>query len=83
LLANLVHEWGTPLGALNSAIKALQTSAAGQTILREDLIAGMTDQVHHLRRLLDDLARLYDHFLGTLRLSFERAALSERLPPRC
>lgn len=81
LLANLVHELGTPLGALNSAITALQTGAAEQTMLREDLIAGMADEVHHLRRLLDDLARLYDQFLGTLRLSFERVALSEWLPP--
>ncbi len=80
LLSNLVHELGTPLGALNSGIQALQGGAIEHTALREELLTGMADEVHHLRRLLADLARLYDQVSGTLRLSLGPLALNEWLP---
>ena len=80
LLSNLVHELGTPLGALNSGIQALQGGAVEQAALRQDLIADMVVEVQRLRRLLDDLARLYDQLLGTLRLELAPIQLGEWLP---
>lgn len=77
LLANLVHELGTPLAVLSSGIEALRRGAAEQAELREELLDGMEDEVRHLRRLLDDLARLYDRVLGTMKLKFESIALDE------
>jgi signal transduction histidine kinase len=68
LLANLVHELGRPLGALQSGIQALQGGADEDPLLRKDLLNGMSDELLRLRRLLDDLAHLHDQVLGTLEL---------------
>ncbi len=68
LLANLVHELGRPLGALLSAIQALAAGAAEEAALRRELLAGMEGEIRRMRRLLDDLTRLYDRTLGTLTL---------------
>jgi signal transduction histidine kinase len=80
LLSNLVHELGTPLGALNSGILALQRGAVEQAALRQELLAGMADEVQHLRRLLDDLAQLYDQLVGNVNLNPQPVALGEWLP---
>ncbi|MCL4486713.1 MAG: HAMP domain-containing histidine kinase, partial [Chloroflexi bacterium] len=79
LLANLVHELGTPLGALNSGVEALRGGAEEQVALRQELLAGMQSEIGHLRRLLDDLARLSDQLLGGSRLHFQSIDLSEWL----
>jgi signal transduction histidine kinase len=79
LLSNLVHELGTPLAVVNSGIEALRGGAAEQPDLRQDLLAGMEDEVRHLRRLLDDLAGLYDRILGTVKLKLEPLALEDWL----
>jgi signal transduction histidine kinase len=79
LLYNLVHELGTPLGALHSGIQALQGGANEQAALREELLSGMAEEVTKLRRLLDDLARLYDKVLGTTRLDLQPLQLPEWL----
>jgi signal transduction histidine kinase len=68
LLANLVHELGRPIGALQSGIQALQGGADEDPILRKDLLNGMGDELLRLRRLLDDLAHLHDQVLGSLEL---------------
>lgn len=81
LLANLVHELGRPLGALNSAIHALRSGAAEDADLREELLAGMAIATHQLQRLLDDLAQLHDQALGILELDRRPVSLSEWLPP--
>jgi two-component system sensor histidine kinase BaeS len=60
LLANLVHELGRPLGAFRSAIEALLGGADDEVTLRQELLVGMKDEADRLRRLLDDLSRLYD-----------------------
>lgn len=81
LLANLVHELGRPLGALHSAIQALQGGAAHDEALRQELLTGMDDAVGTLRRLLNDLSRLYDVLIGSLELETQPVAVSEWLPP--
>ena len=68
LLANLVHELGTPLGALRSAVVALQKGAAEQPELRKDLLAGMDEELVLLKRLTEELASLHDQELGELDL---------------
>jgi two-component system, OmpR family, sensor histidine kinase BaeS len=68
LLANLVHELGRPLGALRSAIHALQQGASGDPVLLSDLTRGMDEETHRLQFLLDELANLYDRSTGSLEL---------------
>jgi two-component system, OmpR family, sensor histidine kinase BaeS len=80
LLANLVHELGRPLGALLSAIKALQRGAAADQQLRDELLAGMEEGVRHLRHLLDDLARMHEQVVGLLELNCRPVSLGEWLP---
>jgi signal transduction histidine kinase len=80
LLANLVHELGRPLGALRSAIQALQGGADQDEVLRQDLLTGMDEEVGRLQRLLEDLARLHDQLLGSLDLHRRPTPLGEWLP---
>jgi two-component system sensor histidine kinase BaeS len=69
LLANMVHELGRPLGALQSGVEALRGGAVEDPTLRHELLAGMDAEIHRLRRLLDDLSRHYDRALGPLELN--------------
>ncbi len=80
LLANLVHELGRPLGAIRAAIHTLRQGAAEDPQIREELLAGMEDEVIRMQPLLDDLAQLHGQVLGTLELNREPTALSEWLP---
>jgi len=68
LLANLVHELGTPLGAIRSAIKALLSGADKDPQLAADLLNGLDNETARLQRLLNDLAGLHDQVLGRLEL---------------
>jgi signal transduction histidine kinase len=85
LLANLVHELGRPLGALRSAVQALQKGALKDPALTEDLLRGMDGEMIRLQALLGDLTQLYDQILGTLELERKSidpgAWLEELLPP--
>jgi two-component system sensor histidine kinase BaeS len=76
LLANLVHELGRPLGALLSATQALASGADQNPGLRAELLDGMEGQMQLMRRLLDDLTRLYDQTLGPLELERKPLTLS-------
>jgi len=76
LLANLVHELGRPLGALLSATQALASGADQNPKLRAELLDGIEGQMQLMRRLLDDLTRLYDQTLGPLELERTPVALS-------
>lgn len=76
LLANLVHELGRPIGALLSATQALASGADQSPELRTELLDGMEGQMQLMRRLLDDLTRLYDQTLGPLELERSPVALS-------
>jgi signal transduction histidine kinase len=79
LLANLVHELGRPLGAIRSAIQALLKGADKDPQLAHDLLTGLDDETSRLRRLLDDLAGLYDQVLGKLELNQVSVNLQEWL----
>jgi signal transduction histidine kinase len=79
-VANLVHELGRPLGALQPAIEALRGRAGRDQELREELLSGMQNEISQLRRLLDDVAGLHDEVLGTLELALKPTLLSEWLP---
>jgi len=68
LLANLVHELGRPLASLSLAVEALEYGADQDVALRTELLAGIRGEITRLRRLLDDLARLYDQAAGTLQI---------------
>ena len=81
LLVNLAHELGNPLGALHSAVEALQRGADADAAFRQELLAGMDGSLDRLHNLLDDLARLQDQILGALELARRSVALSEWLPP--
>jgi two-component system sensor histidine kinase BaeS len=79
LLANLVHELGRPLGALQSALQALRGGADEEPELRRELLEGMDAQVGRLRPLLDSLTDLHDQVLGSLELNCQPVALSDWL----
>ncbi len=68
LLANLVHELGRPLGALNSAVSALASGAVDDVELRGELLEGMQTNIQGMQPLLDNLARLHMQILGPLDL---------------
>jgi signal transduction histidine kinase len=79
LLANLVHELGRPLGAVRSAVQALEGGAAEDDVLRRDLLGGIDQELRRLQGLVDDLARLHDRILGTLELRRRSVSASEWL----
>jgi signal transduction histidine kinase len=68
LLANLVHELGRPLGALRSAVQALQNGANQDPQLETELLNGMHDELIRLQALLGELTQHYDQVLGTMEL---------------
>jgi two-component system, OmpR family, sensor histidine kinase BaeS len=79
LLANMVHELGRPLGALQSGVEALRGGADEDPALRRELLIGMDAEIHRLRRLLDDLSRHYDQALGPLELNRHPIELNQWL----
>jgi two-component system sensor histidine kinase BaeS len=79
LLANMVHELGRPLGALQSATHALRGGADEDEALRRELLAGMDDEIRRLRHVLEDLVSHYDQVLGMLELDRKTFQLNEWL----
>ena len=80
LLANLVHEVGRPVGALQSAIQALLNGADQDVGFRRELLEGMAAETGRLQPLLDNLSELHGRILGTLELNRRPTALGEWLP---
>jgi two-component system sensor histidine kinase BaeS len=76
LLAALVHELGRPLGAVQSAIQALQGGALQDGGMGQELLEGMAGELRRLDRLLDDLSLLRDQVAGGLQLDLRRTQLS-------
>jgi two-component system sensor histidine kinase BaeS len=79
LLAALVHELGRPLGAVQSAIQALQGGAIRDEAMGQELLEGMAGELRRLDRLLDDLSLLRDRVAGGLQLDLRRTQLGEWL----
>jgi signal transduction histidine kinase len=79
LLANLVHELGRPLGAMQSGIHALLSGAEDDPELRHELLEGMDTQIQRLRPLLDSLTDLHGQVLGTLELHRQPVDLGDWL----
>jgi signal transduction histidine kinase len=71
LLSNLIHELGRPLGAMHSAIQALQGGADRNKALRHELLDGMGGEIRRLERLLDELSHLHDQGIGILELNIQ------------
>lgn len=80
LLANLIHELGRPLGALQSAIVAIRAGAHKDTKFLNELLDGMREETVRLQRLLDDLSHVQDQVLGSLELEKKEVDFSEWLP---
>jgi signal transduction histidine kinase len=80
LLANLVHEIGRPLGAIRSAVHVLRRGGDEDPIVRDELLAGVEDEVKRMQPLLDDLAQLHGQVLGVRDLNIEPLDLSDWLP---
>jgi signal transduction histidine kinase len=77
--ANIVHELGRPLGAVRSAIHALRQSAGDDRAIREELLAGVEDEIVRMQPLLDDLTQLHAQVLGTPLLARRPVALGDWL----
>lgn len=81
LLANVVHELGRPLGALQVALQALQRGAADDLTLREELMNGMAEALARLQIVVEDLSHLHDQDVGALELAQETLEMGTWLPP--
>lgn len=80
LLANLVHEVGRPVGAVQAATQALLNGADEDPAFRRELLAGMQMELGRLGPLLNNLANLHSQVLGALELNRQPVNLSEWLP---
>ena len=80
LLANMVHEIGRPVGAMQSAIHALLSGGDQDPAFRRELLEGMSDQTKRLMPLLDNLAELHGQVLGTFKLDVQPVDLDIWLP---
>jgi signal transduction histidine kinase len=79
LLANLVHELGRPIGALQSGIQALLNGADEEPLLRQKLLEGMQAETRRFRPLLDNLTNLHHRVLGAPELSYQPTDLGDWL----
>lgn len=79
LLANLVHEIGRPLGAIRSAIHTVRHVVGDDPVVRDELLAGMEQEVERMQPLLEDLAQLHGQVLGKVTLAPEPVDLREWL----
>ncbi|NTU78677.1 MAG: HAMP domain-containing protein, partial [Chloroflexales bacterium] len=65
--ANIVHELGRPLGAVRSAIYVLRGPTGADQKVRDELLAGIDDEITRMQPLLDDLTQLYAQVEGRSR----------------
>ena len=79
-LANIVHELGRPLGAIQSAIHVLLQGSNEPEVERE-LLVGVDNEIKRMNPLLDDLAMLHGQVTGTIVLNQQEISLSEWLQP--
>jgi signal transduction histidine kinase len=77
-LANIVHELGRPLGAIQSAVHVLLKGTDDPQVERE-LLQGVDNEIKRMQPLLDDLALLHGQVTGTLTLNRQQVRLSDWL----
>lgn len=80
LLANIVHELGRPLGAMQAGIQALQRGGDEDAAFRKELLGGMTAQIERLQPLLDNLTQLHGQIPGNLEIRRRPTDIRQWLP---
>jgi len=78
-LANIVHELGRPLGAIQSAVHILLKGTDDPNVEHE-LLVGVDGEIKRMQPLLDDLSLLHGQVTGTLTLNQQLVSLSDWLP---
>lgn len=78
-LANIVHELGRPLGAIMAAVHVLRQPPGDDPAIRAELLAGVEQELDHMRPLLDDLATLHNEVVGRQTLQLRPVKVSEWL----
>jgi signal transduction histidine kinase len=77
-LANIVHELGRPLGAIQSAVHVL-IKGVDDPLVERELLEGVDGEIKRMLPLLDDLALLHGQVTGTLTLNLIPVNLSDWL----
>jgi signal transduction histidine kinase len=77
-LANIVHELGRPLGAIQSAVHILLQGTIDPQVEHE-LLEGIDGEVKRMQPLLDDLALLHGQVTGSLKLNLQSTEMSDWL----
>lgn len=77
-LANIVHELGRPLGAIQSAVHLL-FNGVDDPLVEQELLEGVINAINRMQPLLDDLAMLHGQVTGTMTLDLVPVSLSEWL----
>ena len=77
-LANIVHELGRPLGAIQSAVHILLKGTDDPQVEHE-LLVGVDGEIKRMQPLLDDLALLHGQVTGTLTLNKRQLHFSDWL----
>jgi signal transduction histidine kinase len=80
-LANIVHELGRPLGAINTATYVLRQGAGEDSEVRDELLAGIESAVLNMEPLLNDLSQLYGQVEGGVQLNLQAVDLNGWLLP--
>ncbi|UCF26837.1 MAG: HAMP domain-containing histidine kinase, partial [Chloroflexota bacterium] len=75
-LANIVHELGRPLGAIQSAVHVL-IKGVDDPLVEQELLEGVVNEIKRMQPLLDDLAMLHGQVTGTLTLNLVPVDLSD------
>ncbi|UCD42385.1 MAG: HAMP domain-containing histidine kinase, partial [Chloroflexota bacterium] len=75
-LANIVHELGRPLGAIQSAVHVL-IKGVDDPMVEQELLEGVVNEIKRMQPLLDDLAMLHGQVTGTLTLNLVLVDLSD------
>jgi len=78
-LAMLSHELRNPLAPMLNAIESIQSTGPGQEDLRATCQAIIARQVHHMKRLLDDLLDVSRVSQGKIELRKQRVELATLL----
>ena len=77
--ANIVHELGRPLGAMQAAVQVLRGGAAEDPAVRDELLGGVQQELLAMEPLLDDLSQLHADATGRRRLDRQIVAPAQWL----